>query len=140
MSQTMGFGVIVNSQDGDGYELRPVLKDVIKQKLKENEQMTEGELKRWESVVQTTGTMEAIRENPRRSELDKERRLIKDNLKGAIYQKTKTGLPESSDEERKKERYQEMVIRGVRISENMPRQEKTEYYASQGGFVFEKST
>ena len=102
MSQTMGFGVVANSQDGDGYELRPVLKGVIKQIPKEKEQMTEGEMERWESVVQTSGTMEAIREIQRRSELDKERRLIKNHLRGAIYQKTKTGLPESSDEERKK--------------------------------------
>ena len=42
----MGLGVIANSQDGDIYELRPVLKDVAEQIPPENEQMTERELER----------------------------------------------------------------------------------------------
>ena len=61
MSQTMGFGAIANSQDGDEYELRSVLKDESKLIPKINEQMTEEEMERWESVIRTSGTIEAIR-------------------------------------------------------------------------------
>ena len=81
MNQTLGFGVIAKSQKGDGYKLRPVLKDEAKLKPKENEQMTEGEIEKRESVIRTTGTSEAIMEIHRRSELDKDGRLIKDNLR-----------------------------------------------------------
>ena len=66
--------------------------------------MTEEEKERWESVIRTSRTMEAIREIQRRSELDKDGKLIKDNLKGAIPQKTETGMPESSDEERTRQK------------------------------------
>ena len=46
MNQTLGFEVIANSQDGDGYEFRPVLQDAANQIPQENEQMTEVQLKR----------------------------------------------------------------------------------------------
>ena len=46
-----------------------------------NQHKTEGELERWESVIRTNGTMEAIRKIQRRNELDKAGTLIKDNLK-----------------------------------------------------------
>ena len=43
--------------------------------------MTEGETERWESVIRTTGVSEKIMEIQRRSELDKDGRLIKDKLR-----------------------------------------------------------
>ena len=46
LNQIMVFGVIVNSHDGDGYELRPVLQDAAKQIPQEKEQMTDGEQER----------------------------------------------------------------------------------------------
>ena len=55
--------------------------------------MTEGELERWESVIPTLGTMEAIRQIQRRSELDKEGTLIKE---------AKSEKQESSNDERKR--------------------------------------
>ena len=60
MNQTMGFEVIANSQDSDGFELRPVLQDAAKQIPQENEKMAEGELERWESVICLCWTMEEI--------------------------------------------------------------------------------
>ena len=51
INQTMRRRVIANSQDGDGYELRPVLQDATKQIPLEKEQMTEGELEKWEIVL-----------------------------------------------------------------------------------------
>ena len=101
MNHTMASGVIANSQDGDGYELRPVPKDVAKPIPQKNEQMAGGELETCESVIRTT--MEPSREIQRRSELDKEGKLIKDNLKGAIHRE-KIEKHESSDEEGKRGR------------------------------------
>ena len=81
MNQTLGFAVIAKSQNGDGYKLRPVLKDVAKLKPKEDEQMTEGEKERRDSVIRTIGLSGAVMEIQRRSELDKDGRLINDNLR-----------------------------------------------------------
>ena len=66
--------------------------------------MTQGELERWETVIRTSGTIEAIRELQRRGELDKEGTLIKNNLKGAIHRRAKVEKQESSDEEKKRGR------------------------------------
>ena len=81
--------------------MRPVLKDVAKPIPQKHEQMAGGELETCESVIRTT--MEASREIQRRSELDKEGKLIKDNLKGAIHRE-KIEKHESSDEEGKRGR------------------------------------
>ena len=45
MSQTMGFSATTSSQDGDGYELRPVLKPT------EKENMTDGDFQRWKNLT-----------------------------------------------------------------------------------------
>ena len=73
------------------------------------------------NVTQNSGTMETISEIRRKSELKKEGKLSKDNLKEAINREkqTKSGDQESSDKERTRER--KMPGGEKRISCSTPR-------------------
>ena len=64
--------------------------------------MPDGVLERWQNVIRISRTMEETMEIQRRSQLDEEGKLIKDNLKGAINRENQTerGIQENSDKER----------------------------------------